>query len=496
MRRTFGIDAYSLYVPRLYVDLTQEWCAVRAPQLGIGSPDLLRGKLVAGIGIRKMAVADGHEDAATMAAMAAKQLIDATGIDPSDIELLSVGTETTVDQSKSIAAYVLGMLERHYGKSLRHVGTPQVQFACIGATYALESAVNHLRAGENTRPYAIVIATDISKYRLRSPGEYTQGAGAVAMLVSESPRLLALDPGVVGTATRDARDFFRPNWSRTATVDGKHSIDVYLSCLEDALREHLDRAGARRGLEPGIASVRQLLAEFDSFLFHVPFPRMAEYAAARVFRLMWEGSESHGERMRELAAGLAPDDTRELEKRLMKTDFFRAHFERTVAPSLELPGEIGNVYSASLYLAFASMTDAARRDGVDLTGRRVLLCSYGSGASAKVFSGTVGPEWKRVAARHYGTELRPVSEGGRRIAISVAEYERLHEHEEVVASAEAANGAGEEIVLVGPPPSVHPPRDEFVLQRLGRLSTPELTDHGYRYYQYLSNDGAGEQEVA
>lgn len=220
--KRYGIDAIGVYVPRLYVDLTGEWARVRAPVLTGGDVAKLVGKVTEGVGVRRMAVADAHQDCATLAAMAAKRAIDAAGIDPRDIDTIAVGTETTVDQSKSTAAYVLGMLERHYGVSMAEAGAPQFQFACIGATYALEAALSRLRAGDATKPYALVIASDISKYPLRTAGEYTQGAGAVALLVSENPRVLELEAGLSATITRDERDFFRPNWSAEAVVDGKY----------------------------------------------------------------------------------------------------------------------------------------------------------------------------------------------------------------------------------------------------------------------------------
>src|SRR5260370_10506781 len=191
MPSAVGIDSIGVYVPRLYIDLTGEWARVRAAALSNGDVQKLIGKVTEGVGVRRMSVVDAHQDCATLAAMAAKRAIDAAGIDPRDLDYLAVGTETTVDQSKSTAAYVLGMLERHYGVSLSEVGAPQFQFACLGATYALEAAVSRIRAGDNAKPYSLIVASDISKYPLGTPGEYTQGAGAVALLVSERPRLVA-----------------------------------------------------------------------------------------------------------------------------------------------------------------------------------------------------------------------------------------------------------------------------------------------------------------
>src|SRR5690242_17403152 len=93
MATQVGIDAIAVHVPRLFVDLTGEWASVRASELGEASVDALIGKVTTGVGVRRMAVPDAHEDSATMAAMAAIKAIAAAGIDPREIDYLAVGTE-------------------------------------------------------------------------------------------------------------------------------------------------------------------------------------------------------------------------------------------------------------------------------------------------------------------------------------------------------------------------------------------------------------------
>ncbi len=480
--RPVGIDALAVHVPRLYVDLCDEWARTRAPELGEPSVEHLVGKVTKGVGVREMAVPDAHEDSATLAAMAAVKAITHAGIDPRDVGTIAVGTETTVDQSKSMAAYVLGMIEQHFGVELRRVGAPQFQFACIGATYALESVVNAFRAGEATKPYSLVIATDVSKYPLRSAGEYTQGAGAVAMLVSEDPRLLALDPRVAGTITRDERDFFRPNGLSTAVVDGKYSIDVYLGAMAEATEMYLERARRELG-RPG-ARIDELA---EHLLFHVPFPRMSEYAALRVLGDGWRVAPS----LRETLAASAPlllDPSlerdpklrKEAEKELARTALFRACFDEKIEPTLALSRRVGNIYSGSMYLALASLLETAPSRAA-LSGTRAAFFAYGSGASARVFSGVfVDPE--RAYVPHVAATLGPEASGGARVALDLATYERLH------AGPEGDDGPAS---LSQPAPSVIPPRDEFALARVGTDSGPARTDLGYRYYAWVR--GAGEQ---
>jgi hydroxymethylglutaryl-CoA synthase len=38
-----------------------------------------------------------------------------------------------------------------------------------------------------------IVATDFAKYDLNSTGEYTQGAGALAMLLTANPRIIAFE---------------------------------------------------------------------------------------------------------------------------------------------------------------------------------------------------------------------------------------------------------------------------------------------------------------
>ncbi|NUO51177.1 MAG: hydroxymethylglutaryl-CoA synthase family protein [Polyangiaceae bacterium] len=470
--RAVGIDALAVHVPRLYVDLCDEWARVRAPELGEPSVEHLVGKVQKGVGVTEMAVPDAHEDSATLAAMASVKAIVHAGIDPRDIGTIAIGTETTVDQSKSIAAYVLGMIERHFGVELRRVGAPQFQFACIGATYALESAVNAFRAGEATKPYSLVVATDVSKYPLRTAGEYTQGAGAVAMLVSENPRLLALDPRVAGTITRDERDFFRPNGLSTAIVDGKYSIDVYLGAMAEATEMYLERARRELG-KPG-ARIDELA---EHLLFHVPFPRMSEYAALRVLGDAWRRAPSLRDALIEAAPLLFdqalesdPKVRKDAEKQLSQSVLFRETSARAIEPSLVLSRRIGNIYSGSMYLALASLLETSP-DRAKLAGSRAAFFSYGSGASARVFSGVfVDPE------RAYVPHVIDALEGGARVSLDLATYERLHAgpSQEGLAS------------LAQPAESVISPQDEFALTRVGTESGPKRTDLGYRYYDWVA----------
>ena len=360
MKAAIGIDAISIGVPRAYVDLGELAAARGVPA----------DKYIKGLGVSRMAIAGPDEDPVTLAVAAARRLFAGAGRDPGEIGYCAVGTETAVDHSKPVASYVHGLL-----------GLPQrcrvfeTKHACYGATAALLGAAEWIAAGSARGRSALVIATDIARYELHSPGEPTQGAGAVAMLVSERPRLLELEVGRSGSYARDVHDFWRPLHRKDALVDGQYSVTCYLEALDGAYTDWRERAG-----EGG--------APLERTCYHVPYGKMAYKAHRR--RLALDGiGESDAD----------------------------ARFAVEVAPSLRFSAEVGNVYTGSLYLAFASLMAGAARPAA---GARVGLFSYGSGCGAEFFAGRIADGAAELSER---LDLGAPLEG--RTRLTVSEYEAL-----------------------------------------------------------------------
>ncbi len=448
-----GIDDIAVHVPGLYVSLLDKFAKVRGVE---------PAKLQKGLGVENMAVPDRHEDGATMGAMSALRLIRKSDIDPKDIGRIYIGTESSVDESKNMGGYIVGMLEEVLGKgTLEHVGSVEFKFACIGTTYALESAVNWIRAGENDGKCAIVISSDIARYDLNSPGEYTQGAGSVAMLIKEDPRLLAIEPRLTGSFTKDENDFYRPFGKTTAIVDGKHSNACYLNAMKWAMVRYSEKFAVKK--KECFDDGRTVSDFIDYMIFHIPFPRMAEHAAAYLFRHEWRNLPRWKDIAAEIGDEPVIDDFEDLaefdkadaqyRKKFVKTEMFQKAYTSRILPSLEIARQIGNIYTGSMYLAFCSMLEHEGRNGSDLTGRRVGFGSYGSGCSSIVFSGEIQPGWKEVVQK---LSLSKQIEGRREL--SMIEYEALHEGQ--------ANH------------SVQEPHDEFVLD--------SVEEQGYRRYKYVA----------
>lgn len=318
-------------------------------------------KYIIGIGQSEQSVAPSSQDAVTLAAAAAKDALEGEDLDPIDMVLL--GTESGVDASRAGAVYVkelLGLPDR--------IRCVEVKQACYAATAALSWALDYV--SKRPRKKVLVIGSDIARYGLNTPGEATQGAGAVAMLVSSSPAILEIeDDGVFLTV--EAEDFWRPPYSNCALVDGKYSTQVYLEFFSRLWKRYREETG-------------RSIQDFEAFLFHLPFSKMGLKA------------------LREALKEADPDTASMLSER----------FEASAAYSRR----VGNIYSGSLYLALLSLLEGEALEA----GSRIALFSYGSGAEAELFSARVKEGYlSRLSPERHLKML----EGRRKVGID--EYEHL-----------------------------------------------------------------------
>ena len=369
-----GVDAIGVAIPRRFISL---------PELA-DARGVAPAKYLHGLGAFEMAVADPSEDTVSLAAEAGRRALAAAELDPKQLGLLVVGTETGVDHSKPVASFVHGLLE--LPRAMRVYDT---QHACYGGTAGLSAAVEWIASGAAAGRSALVICSDIARYGLGTAGEPTQGAGAVAMVVTANPAMLAIDVGISGASSTHVHDFWRPHGHRVAEVDGHYSVQCYLDAL----------AGAYRGWKERSGLTSEQLARI---CYHVPFCKMAKKAHAQIWRCDLD-DRHHGD-------PLATWDAAAEEVAAARA------FDTQVAPSLGACSRVGNIYTGSLYLALAGLFDHDRH----LTGQRIGLFSYGSGCTSEFFSGVVGDRVsERIAALDLGGVLAA------REQISIAEYEAI-----------------------------------------------------------------------
>ncbi len=322
------------------------------------------GKYHVGIGQQSMSVPAADEDIVTLGAAAAAPIVARHGAD--GIRTLVFATESSIDQAKAAGVYVHSLLG--LPSATRVVELKQ---ACYGATAALQFALGLIHRDPSQK--VLVVASDVSKYELDSPGEATQGAAAVAMLVTADPALVRIeDPS--GLFTADVMDFWRPNYRDAALVDGQESIGAYLQAVQGTWKDYSEQGG--RPLEA-----------FSAFCYHQPFTKMAYKAHRHLLN----------------SAGHDTDE---------------ATVKQALGLTTAYNAVIGNSYTASVYLGLAALLDQAE----DLTGQPVGFLSYGSGSVAEFFAGTVVPGYRE----HLRTaEHRTAIE--RRKPIDYDRYRALHE---------------------------------------------------------------------
>lgn len=403
----YGIEAASIYVPHIYLPIKD-----LAIQRNI-DPD----KLEIGLGLKKMSVLDVHEDTATIAANALLKLITDFDINPTEIGRIYLGTESALDGAKPTATYAVQLVEsvlaKQFGeRPFRHTDVVDMTFACVGGVDAMHNSIDYVRV--NPAKKAIVIAADYAKYGLESTGEYTQGAGAVAMLISNQPDLIAFD-NYWGIGMESVFDFFKPHQSTSdeailnALGTTKSEIEIFSDepvfegqysneCYKNRVREAYFNFKEKSKVEG------KLYENWRYIAFHLPYAFQGKRMFSDVFAL------ENGQ-----------DNSNDNLKIVSKSDEYKALIKEKVEPTQRASSEIGNMYTASVFTAFLSALQVSADSNEELNGKTVGFIAYGSGSKSKVFQGQIGEGWKNVM-----NKMDLFNYLNQREAISFEQYQDLH----------------------------------------------------------------------
>ena len=448
--KNVGIDAIDYYIPNLFVDM-QDLSLAR---------DIPYEKLSQGLGLKKMSIPDSNEDTASLAANALLNLITKNKINPSDIGRIYLGTETGLDSSKPISSYVIEIVEdllsdKFGSRSFKNCDIVDLTFACIGGVDALENCIDWVKGGSKRK--AIVIATDIAKYHLGSTGEYTQGAGALSLLITENPKMISIS-NIWGVASKGIGDFFKPRrifnkkdiFKEAASLMGTNpsdeevleilanngskfwnssnkKIEVYKEepvyegqfsneSYQERIYEALDHFKNQKHIN--------FLTEWSFLIFHLPYA----YHGRKMILEKWiQWIEENGE-IDHLYNEVGQEDTNRKEwlKLVSKSKMFNEFIQKKIMPGELASAEIGNMYTGSIFMALISLLSSALEKGEDIKNAKIGFLSYGSGSKAKIFEGTLESQWEETIK-----ELDLFSKLNNRIKIDIDSYERLHNNESV-----------------------------------------------------------------
>ena len=365
MKKHVGIEALAIAVPRRYVDIED-----LARARGVDP-----AKYTAGLG------AQGRWRWRTRARTrwrwrpraAARLLAAATRWTRRRIGMLVVGTETGVDHSKPVASHVQGLL-----RLPRAMRTYDTQHACYGGTAGLMAAAEWIASGAAAGRSRLVVCTDIARYGAEHRGRAHPGrrrGGAAG--VGDAGRCWRWTWG----STARAASTCTTSGGRSAAArrwwTGTTPSSCYLDALSGAYRGWRERALAHGGW----CARRSTLPseQLARILYHVPFCKMARKAHAQL-RLCDLEDARHAGRHGPGARGAGE---------------VAGSYEAQVATSLGLNARMGNVYTASLYLALAGLLSA---EGAALAAS-AWACSPTAAAAARSSSPASWARRRRSAWR-------------------------------------------------------------------------------------------------
>ncbi|MEL6543419.1 MAG: hydroxymethylglutaryl-CoA synthase, partial [Myxococcota bacterium] len=295
-----GISGFSVYVPPHRVNL-EDWCSWTGANWN---------KVSAVVG-RSFRVKGPGQSLYTMAASSVLRLIERFDIDPNSVGMLILGTESSTDNAAG-AVILRGMIDegleqKGLPRLARDCEVPEIKHACLGGIYGLKQALRYLEVDGQGRK-AIVVSADIAEYERGSTGEPTQGAGAVAMLLEENPRILQIDVRQSGSASRYRGPDFRKPFQRfmepeyAKGVHKVHDFPVFNGKYSTAcyLDEVLSALDAMRGKSP--TSEAPLSESVDRVFFHRPYRKIPTTAWGMSVLLEMTLNEKGREELRDLCS--------------------------------------------------------------------------------------------------------------------------------------------------------------------------------------------------
>jgi hydroxymethylglutaryl-CoA synthase len=338
MKRRVGIEKINIYGTSMFLD--QKKLAVARDK----DPE----KVVKDFLIDTRSLNPPWEDTVTMGANAAKKVME--GIDPSEIGMLIVGTEGSVDFGKPISTNIMGALGLH-----NNIRNYETKHACYSGVAAMDPALSWVASGHNHGKKALVIATDFSREHLNTKEEFVMGGTAAAFIISDNPEVLEIEMDKRGNWSTNIYDTFRPT-ALAEMGNNEVSLYTYMDALEGAYADYCTYAGDV-----------DFEKDFRYNLYHTPFPGIA-----------FQGHRTLLNREREVR----------LKKKEIQDDF-----DTRVLPGLQLSRRIGSTYGSSNFAGLAALLagDAPIDDG-----DKISLFAYGSGAIGEFYSGFISKKSREV----------------------------------------------------------------------------------------------------
>ncbi|MFV8359077.1 hydroxymethylglutaryl-CoA synthase family protein [Flavobacterium sp. LS1P3] len=449
-----GIDAISFDVAKIHLPINT---LAKARNI---EPE----KLEKGLGLIKMTLPDTHQDTVVFGANALTKLISDNNINLNEIARIYVGTESAIDSSKPISSFLIALMEQKFGENtLSGCDVVDFTFACIGGVDAMQNCIDFVTL--NPTKKAIVVTTDFAKYDLNSTGEYTQGAGALAMLITSNPKIIAFENNWA-TSTKGVFDFFKPyrTVSKTA-ITGNSTNDPWFENLESEVEIHKDQPvfdgqysnqcymdrtkDAYFSFKKLKNTTETVYDSWKSIVMHLPYAFQGRRMLSEIYALdasntTISGNEDASEYQNKL-------------KEISKSDAYKEFVNEKLMPAEIASSIIGNLYTGSIFMGLLSTLAHFYDTKKEISDRKFGFLAYGSGSKSKVFEGTIQQDWKLAFAKVNLFETLEES-----LEIDFETYNKLHKKEQKT--------------------SIRTPKNEWILDRIEN-EIPNLI--GARYYKWV-----------
>ncbi|MFV8374836.1 hydroxymethylglutaryl-CoA synthase family protein [Flavobacterium sp. LB1P71] len=421
-------------------------------------------KLEKGLGLIKMTLPDTHQDTVVFAANALTKLTQENNLNLNEIARIYVGTESAIDSSKPISSFLIALMEQKFGENtLSECDVVDFTFACIGGVDALQNCIDFVKL--NPTKKAIVVTTDFAKYDLNSTGEYTQGAGALAMLITSNPRIIAFDNNWA-TSTKGVFDFFKP--LRTLSkeeITGNKNNESWFDNLEAEIEIHKDQPvfdgqysnqcymdrtrNAYFSFKKLKNTSETIYNSWESIIMHLPYAFQGRRMLSEIYALdasnkIISDNEDASEYQNKL-------------KGISKSEEYQNFVNEKLMPAELASSLIGNLYTGSIFMGLLSTLAHFYDTKKELSNSKFGFLAYGSGSKSKVFEGEIQPDWKTAIADINLFETLEES-----FEIDFETYENLHKKEQKQ--------------------SIQLPKNEWILERIEK-EIPNLL--GARYYKWV-----------
>ncbi|KAK4728646.1 hypothetical protein R3W88_021634 [Solanum pinnatisectum] len=281
--------------------------------------------------------------------------------------------EDVVSMSKSIKTFLMRIFE--------------------GGTAALLNCVNWVESSSWDGRYGLVVCTDsaivfvhlfdnfCSQVYAKGPARATGGAAAIAMVVGPDAPIV-LESKIRASHMSHVYDIYKPILdSEDPVVDSEISQTCYLKALDSCYKGLCNKYEKVEGEQFSIDNAAY-------FAFHSPYNKLVQKSFGRLlYNDFLRNASSIDESARQI---LAPFESLTGDESYQRHDLDEASqqvakplYDEKVEPATLIPKQVGNMYTASLYAAFASLLHNKHDT---LAGQRVIMFSYGGGSTATMFS--------------------------------------------------------------------------------------------------------------